>query len=500
MLRKFWVTTVVAFTAAAMLVAFTRGGTTPRANAAATGQRSTVGTLPKGTILASYPGGNTVSKEIREKQPRADGYYHIDTPATIKELKKLHVNTYLFLIWHSPTDWQDLNDEFLAAAKRAGINVWVYLVPPSECNTTGWCSRPYEMDYVAWARNIAQLSTRYPNLTGWAIDDFTNGQNSQKFTPQYMQQMKQTVDGINPNLGLYTIAYYTTAIDDAFYAKYAPYIRGIVFPFRDYPYYNTQVTSTLGPELDTILSHAGKYHTKVVLLIYTDRYSTFDQPTPDYVTRALDIGLDYARKGRIEGIVSYGTPHLGAPALSSDLLAMYGRGSLVFQDYGGTTPAGAYESASQTVRVDPNAPRYTISFWRYNRYYSTPTPGRLMQVLVDGHVVWSSDIATDMSAGNHEYRWMQAEGPIEIDPGYLRGKQQATLTFRLYEDQPANYRSLTAFDTVQTSGFDVADPGFETPGSWQTTSSFGNLIPEMDVYDPDLPTHVFQAVARAFAS
>lgn len=500
MSRKSWLTTVAAFVVAVMLVGFTWGGTPPHANAADAGQRSAASTLPAGTVLASYPGGNTVDTEIREKQPRADGYYHVDTPATISQLKKLHVNTFLFLIWHSPTDWQDLSDEFMAAAKRAGINVWAYIVPPSECSTAGWCSQPYGTDYVSWARNVAQLSTRYPNLTGWAIDDFTNGQNSQTFTPEYMQQIKQTVDGINPKLGLYTTAYYTTAISDAFYEEYAPYIQGIIFPFRDYPYYNTQVTSTLGPELDTILPHADKYHTKVVLLAYTGRYSTFDEPTPDYATRVLDTGLDYVRKGRIEGIISYGTPHLGAPAVSSDVLAMYGRGSLVFQNYGGSTPAGAYESASQTVHVNPDAPRYTISLWRYNRLYSTPTAGRLMQVLVDGHVVWSSDIATDISSGNHEYRWIKNEGPIEIDPSYLRGKKQATLTFRLYEDQAANYRSLTAFDTVQTSGFDVTDPGFEKPGSWQTESSFGNLIPEMNVYDPDLPTHVFQAVARAFAS
>ncbi|MGI5225134.1 hypothetical protein [Actinoallomurus sp. CA-142502] len=497
MSRRFWVTTVAAFAVAVMLVGFTWGGTTPRANAL-TGGRPAASTLPKGTVLASYPGGNTIDTEIREKRPRADGYYHVDTPATISQLKKLHVNTFLFLVWHSPADWQDLSGEFMAAAKRAGINVWAYIVPPSEC--VSWCSQPYKTDYLSWAREIAQLSTRYPNLTGWAIDDFTNGQNSQTFTPDYMRQIKQITDGINPDLGLYTTAYYPTAVNDAFYEKYAPYIRGIIFPFRDYPYYNTQVTSTLGPELDTILPHADKYHTKVVLMIYTGRYSTFDEPTPDYAKRALDVGLGYARQGRIEGIASYGTPHLGAPAVSSDLLAMYGRGSLVFQNYGGSTPAGAYESASQTVSVDPAAPRYTISLWRYNRFYSTPTPGRLMQVLVDGHVVWSSDIATDMSGGNHEFRWMQNEGPIEIDPGYLRGKKQATLTFRLYEDQAANYRSLTAFDTVQTSGFDVTDPGFETPGSWQTASTFGNLIPEMNVYDADLPSHVFQAVARAFAS
>lgn len=451
-------------------------------------------------VLASYPGGNTVGAEIREKKPRADGYRHIDTPATIAHLRKLHVNTYLFLIWHSPTDWQDLKTQFLPAAHRAGIDVWVYIVPPSECTKTGWCSRPFDLDYVAWARSIAELSTRYSNLTAWAIDDFTMGDNAKTFTPDYMRLVKQAQDAVNPSLGLYTTAYYPAAINDRFYSKYAAYLTGVIFPYLDDPYRNVQVTSSLRREIDAVTSHADRHGMQVLVLIYAGRFSAFDDPTPRYVTRGLRIGLDYLRNGRIQGIVSYGTPYPHEPALRSENLAMYGRGCLVFQNYGATTPAGVYASASQTVRVDPQAPRYTVSFWRYNRYYTAPTAGRVMQVLVDDHVVWSSDLATDASGGSHEYRWMQAEGPIEIDPGYLRDKTQATLTFRLYEDKPADFRSLTAFDTVQTSGLEVVDPGFEKRGRWQTKSTFGNLIPAVDIYDPHLSTHVFHAVARALGS
>jgi hypothetical protein len=54
-----------------------------------------------------------------------------------------------------------------------------------------------------------------------------------------------------------------------------------------------------------------------------------------------------------------------------------------------------------------------------------------MQVLVDGNVVWSSDIATDSSGGQHEYTWADVDGPIVIDPSILHGKTTATLTFRL---------------------------------------------------------------------
>jgi len=499
MLGKPWLAAFVASCVGVLLVACTSSDS-HRADSNAPSGNAAPSSASHGTVLASYPGGNTVSTEIREKRPRADGYYHIDTPATVAQLRKLHVNTYLFLIWHSPTDWQDLNDQFLAAAQRAGIDVWVYVVPPSECQKTGWCSRPFETDYVAWARNIAKLSTRPRNLTAWAIDDFTIGDNAKTFTQAYMQQITQAADAINPALRMFTTAYFSTATSDTFYTTYAPYLDGVIFPYLDDPYPNTQVTSTLRSELDEVTSHADRYHLRVLLMAYAGRFSAFDEPTAGYVSRVLNVGLDYARQGRIEGIVSYGTPQPHQHAVSSEIRAMYGRGCLVLQNYGGTTPAGEDESASQRVRVDPRAPRYTVSFWRYNRYYTDPVPGRVMQVLVDNHVVWSSDIATDASAGSHEFRWMEAEGPIEIDPSYLRGKTRATLTFRVYQARAGDYRSLTAFDTVQTSGLEVVDPGFERSSTWATDSTFGNLIPTVDIYDPDLPTHVFRAVARAFGS
>lgn len=502
-MHKTWVAAVV-LAVASLVAGCTTTATTSPPRDAPTHQVGVPSALPRSTVLASYPGGNTVYNEIREQHPRADGYYHIDTRKTVAQLKALHVNTYLFLIWHSPTDWQDLH-QFLPAAQRAGIDVWVYLVPPSECDLpSGWCSRPYKTDYVAWGRHIAQLSRQHSNLTAWAIDDFMGSKNSAVLTPQYVREIQHTADTINPHLGLYTTAYYSTAINNAFYEKYAPYIRGIIFPFLDQSSgsTNTQVTTAFRPELDAVTAKADKYGVKVLLMIYSGRYSTLNDPTKHYVQSALDTGMSYIRRGRIEGVCSYGTPHKGALAVSSDNLAMFGHGSLVFQNQGGSTPGGSYESASQTVQVEPNAQRYNLSFWRYSRYYSAPIAGRLMQVLINGHPIWSSDIATDQSVGAREYRWTQQTDngpPIGIDPSYLRGKTKATLTFRIYERQAANFRSLTAFDSVQTSGFRVINAGFETPSSWRLATNSGNLIPEIDIYDRNLPSAVFRTVAHEYA-
>lgn len=78
---------------------------------------------PPSPFLGDYAG------ELREPRPRKDGVRHVDTPRLIQKLKELGVTHYFYLIWHAPTDWDDLRHEFLPAARQAGIDVWVYLVP-----------------------------------------------------------------------------------------------------------------------------------------------------------------------------------------------------------------------------------------------------------------------------------------------------------------------------------------------------------------------------------
>ncbi|WP_328991752.1 hypothetical protein OG394_36130 [Kribbella sp. NBC_01245] len=138
------------------------------------------GIIPPGGITSSKTGGNTIDSELREETPRADGWRHYDSRKLVERLKAMNVNTYLFGIWEAPTDWDDLRKEFAPLAKAAGIDVWVDLVPPSECQADrpegpyleGYCSRPYKLDFIAWARNIATLSLQYPNIKAWQIDDF----------------------------------------------------------------------------------------------------------------------------------------------------------------------------------------------------------------------------------------------------------------------------------------------------------------------------------------
>src|SRR5690606_11209696 len=183
---------------------------TPAASSPASAQASGTASLAGAIegVRSSMTGGNTVGDQLREARPRADVYRHIDTPRLIAQLKRLHVNNYLFQIWGSKSDWDDLRREFAPAAQEAGIEVWVYIAPPTECLLPYKCSYPYKTDYVAWAKAIAKLSVRYPNVTGWAIDDFSAGGNPGTFDPEYMAEITAASDAINPDLALYTTAYY----------------------------------------------------------------------------------------------------------------------------------------------------------------------------------------------------------------------------------------------------------------------------------------------------
>ena len=88
---------------------------------------------------------------------RPDG--RVDVDAMVKRLKELEVTTYYWLIWHAPTDWDDLK-AFLPQARKHKIAVWITLVPPSESpplEGTAY-SEPFRLDYERWAKEIAQLS------------------------------------------------------------------------------------------------------------------------------------------------------------------------------------------------------------------------------------------------------------------------------------------------------------------------------------------------------
>ncbi len=167
-------------------------------------------------IMADY------DAELRRPDGRVDG------DAMAARLKGLGVNTCFWLLWHAPTDWDDLK-LFLPKAANAKINVWVYLVPPSESPPrTKLYSEPFRLDYHRWAGEIARLSLKHPNLTAWVIDDFYA--NRRFYTPQYVRQMQRRAKAVNPHLAFLPLMYFRE-IGRGFVTEYRDVVDGVVVAY-----------------------------------------------------------------------------------------------------------------------------------------------------------------------------------------------------------------------------------------------------------------------------
>lgn len=465
------------------------------------------GVIPPGGILSSKTGGNTIDAELRESAPRADGYRHYDSRKLVERLVAMNANTYLFGIWESPTDWQDLRSEFAPLARAAGIDIWLDLVPPSECQTDrpegpyleGYCSRPFKLDFIAWARNIAHLSLQYPNVKAWQIDDFLIGSNSSLFTPSYLAQVKATQDAINPNLGFLTTMYYPD-YTDANLDKLAPYVDGMLFPYlggagqtSDPRYVETQY--------DALLSKLNPRGLDLIPLIYTDRFLDAPlPPSPEYVAEVLRRTAPYAADGRIGGVVAYGAPvhHDRKPTIASNNIARTGDGRLSFaQGNWVSAPAGGFSEAYQQVTVDPDAGSWKLSFAHYDQVSRTPakTGYLFKEVLVDDQVVWRSDIADP-----YGYTWV----PSTVDlSNALRGKASAKLSLKLYADRTTGHLPVDiGFDTLAPTGFGIANADFEdnNPATrvWQFKQSSPTIYGSFERWTGHQAKDVYDVIAAAF--
>ena len=153
----------------------------------------------------------------------------VDQQAMIDRLTELGVDTYFWLVWHSPHDWEDLQT-FLPLARDAGLKVWVYLVPHSETalqNPRWPYSEPFKLDYVRWATEIGRLSKRYDNLVGYVIDDFWTNVSPQRFSLEYIRTMVAAGRAENPKLKFYPLMYYRQ-LGVRFMTTVAPLVDGVV--------------------------------------------------------------------------------------------------------------------------------------------------------------------------------------------------------------------------------------------------------------------------------
>ncbi len=151
----------------------------------------------------------------------------IDVDRTIDGLAKLGVNTYYYLILQSSEDWAHL-PEFADKAAAHGIEVWPYIVPWSETPPKKpLFSEPFRTNYIEWARQIAALSLKHPNIAGYVIDDFYGNTDEDHFTPEYVRQMVNAGKQINPKIKFYPLMYFQTPWQ-AFTARFGALVDGVV--------------------------------------------------------------------------------------------------------------------------------------------------------------------------------------------------------------------------------------------------------------------------------
>ncbi|SMD22567.1 hypothetical protein [Kibdelosporangium aridum] len=354
---------------------------------------------------------------------RPDG--HVDATATVNRLKAMNADTYAFLILKN-TSWDDLH-AFLPVAQPAGINVWVYLVPPSECPGGTTCEGylPYKKDYAAWGRAIAALAKQYPVLKAWAMDDFTS--NLSFFTPAYTGEIRAAARAVHPALEFYPVAYFSR-INQTFVDNYAAVMDSLILPFRDDPHRNTLWTSSLYGQLNDVSALLALKNRKLILMVYAHTLSnTVITPDVEYVRKVTTIGMRYALDGKIAGVIQYALPLTPGIPQNGDfpISRGSGRGALVLTVRGDQpTQQGWFAEANTAVRLNPGSTSCRMVFWHTDdRDMNSPLEYHVKQALVSDHEVWAQDVA---SAGTD---W-SSSAPLDIAPYLTNGV--GTLTFRLF--------------------------------------------------------------------
>ncbi|HOA52159.1 MAG: LamG domain-containing protein [Thermogutta sp.] len=221
-----------------------------------------------------------------------------DVEAMLGHLSHLGVNVYTYLI--APRSSQELAalGEFCQKARSAGIEVWVYLVPPSEApidRDKPIRERrypPFDMDYVRWAEAVAQVSLDHPNLTLWMIDDFDG--NLGFFTREYTQQIYKTSKQINPRL-LFGVCVYHESLANFVKAGYLDYVDALLWGYQHssarYPECGLDAT-TLPLEIHDYLQ-TGKI---AIPCIYFTPHSSWTEgrPTKAYLEEAMKTAFEQA--------------------------------------------------------------------------------------------------------------------------------------------------------------------------------------------------------------
>jgi len=264
---------------------------------------------PKGFTGPDVPApapmlGDYVNIGVRTPENRTD------RPRLLAGLKEAGARDYMHLVWNEkqyPGAWQDFQlmaPEF----EKAEINLWLYLTPPSE-----GAPEPFGDDYVKWAVECAKIARQYPVVKGICIDDFN--ENVARFTPSYCREMMSAAHEIAPHLSFLVVGYFGYQDSITSHVEGGA-IDGVIFPYF-YPHKNLSDASPLRPQINAYRAWLDEHVDKggsskkmpLIVMVYAVKHSqSADSPTPAYVKKCLEIGLEATRAGLVSGVVTYCLP------------------------------------------------------------------------------------------------------------------------------------------------------------------------------------------------
>ncbi|GAB3808853.1 hypothetical protein GCM10028798_35610 [Humibacter antri] len=383
---------------------------------------------------------------------------HIDTPATIAKLSAAHVNTYDYLIFASAlyglsttvkanqitaAEWADLPG-FASAAAAANIDVYVYLVPPTEAYAPYY--QPDGYNYDKWATDIATLMLSHPNVKGMVIDDFVY--NTAEYWSTLTTTQKQALEAKGVN------TYFTPNTD--------------VPPDPSKPDQLVQISVTKMVAQAKAIDSAFTF----MPVLYYEDYVGNGAILPDYRTIVNGVIFPYT-----------GANNVGPGDNTTDSSKATPQGTVVgalTHCHGGNnclqisfpfrtaSTAGQYGGVSRSVAIGTGATK-TLSFWEDDDFVAATSGYHMMQALVNGTVVWQKDVA------NTDGLWHQQTVDVTSE---MAGQTTASLTFRVYEQKGVSSFHVAAFiDDISGTGFTVNDPGFENPtlANWTAVSNTLNF-------------------------
>lgn len=248
--------------------------------------------------------GDYVNVGVRTPEGRTD------IPRLLGVLKEMGARDYMHLVYLEksyPGAWEDFQ-RMAPEFQKAGIRLWLYLTPPSE-----GVPEPLGDDYLRWAVECAKVAQQYPIVACICIDDF-NG-NVAKFTPAYCKAMMEKAHQLAPQLSFLVVCYF------GYQESIKPHVTagvidGVIFPYF-YPHKNLSDTTLLLPQITkyrTWLNEqtaAGGLANKMplVVMVYATKHSqSSDSPTPAYVKKCLEIGLEATKRDLANGVVTYCLP------------------------------------------------------------------------------------------------------------------------------------------------------------------------------------------------